>query len=125
VFSNLVNGARQGQDAPRWADAGYLDVILPMDYTMDSLELRKNERSFLDAMKDDSKLATGLSLYVRSSRGATARDASVALEQIAMVRSMGIRGFSLFCYDYLSDEILEAFRKGPCAEPAVPAFRHR
>jgi len=125
VFSNLVSGGRQGQDAPRWADAGYLDVILPMDYTMDTLELRKNEQNFLDGMKDDSRLATGLSLYVRSSRGATARGASLVMEQISMVMSMGIRGFSLFGYDYLSDEILEALRKGPCAEPAVPAFRRR
>ncbi len=125
VFSNLVSGARQGQDAPRWADACYLDVILPMDYTMDSLELRKNERDFLDVVKDDSRLATGISLYVRSSQGAMARDASLVLEQISMVRSMGIQGFSFFCYDYLSDAILDMLRQEPFAEPAIPTFRLR
>jgi uncharacterized lipoprotein YddW (UPF0748 family) len=123
VFANLKSGGRQGQNAPQWADAGYLDVVLPMDYTMDTFELRKNEQSFLDAMKDDAKLATGISIYLRSGGRVTSRDPSLVLEQVAMVRSLGIQGFCFFCYDHLSDEILEALRAGPCAEPAVPVFR--
>jgi len=123
VFANLQSGARQGQNAPQWADAGWLDMIFPMDYTMDTLELRKNEQSFLEAMKDDSRLATGISLYVRSGNKVSSREPSLVLEQIAMVRSLGIGGFCLFCYEYLSDTILNALRTGPCCEPAVPAFR--
>jgi uncharacterized lipoprotein YddW (UPF0748 family) len=125
VFANLKSGARQGQNPPQWADAGDLDVILPMDYTMDSFELRKNEESFLDAMKDDSKLATGISLYVRSGGNVSSREPSLVLEQIAMIRSLGIRGFCLFCYDHMSDAILDALRTGPCSELAVPAFEER
>jgi len=123
AFANLDSGARQGQNAPHWADAGDLDVVFPMDYTMDSFELRKNEQSFLDAMNDDSKLATGISIYIRSGGKVTSRDPSLVLEQIAMVRSLGIHGFCLFCYDYLSDTILQALRTGPCSDPAIPTFR--
>lgn len=123
VFANLENGARQGQNAPQWADAGYIDVVLPMDYTMDTFELRKNEQSFLDAMKDDGKLATGMSIYVRSGGKASSRDPSLVSEQLAMVRSSGIQGFSFFCYDYLSDAMLDMLRQGPLAEPAIPTFR--
>jgi uncharacterized lipoprotein YddW (UPF0748 family) len=125
VFANLESAARQGQDAPRWADAGDLDVILPMDYTMDTFEMRRNERSFLDAMKRDSRLATGVSIYVRSTGKVTSRDPSLVLEQIAMIRSMGIQGFCLFAYDHLTEGILSALRSGPCSRPAVPAFRVR
>jgi uncharacterized lipoprotein YddW (UPF0748 family) len=123
VFANLESGARQGQNAPQWADAGYIDVVLPMDYTMDTFELRKNEQSFLDAMKDDGKLATGMSIYVRSGGKASSRDPSLVSEQLAMVRSSGIQGFSFFCYDYLSDAMLDMLRQGPLAEPVIPTFR--
>ncbi len=125
VFANLDSGARQGQNAPHWSDAGYVDVILPMDYTMDTFELRSNEQSFLDAMKNDSTLATGISIYVRSGNRVSSREPSLVLEQIAMVRSMGIRGFCLFSYNHLSEAILDALRAGPCSEPAVPTFRRR
>lgn len=125
VFSNLQSGAREGQNGPQWADAGYVDVVLPMDYTMDTFELRKNEQGFLDVMKEDSKLATGLSIYVRSGGRASSRDASLVAEQLAMVRSLGIQGFSFFCYDYLSDPMLEMLRQGLLAEPAIPTFRLR
>jgi uncharacterized lipoprotein YddW (UPF0748 family) len=125
VFANLDSGARQGQNGPHWADAGYLDLVLPMDYTMDSFELRKNEQRFLDAMANDSKLETGISIYQRSGGKVASRDPSLVLEQIAMVRSIGIRGFCLFCYDHMSDAILNALRAGPCSEPAVPTFRQR
>ena len=101
------------------------DAVFPMDYTMDSFSLRKNEQSFLDAIKDDEKLATGISLYVRSGGKVTSRDPSLVSEQIVMVRSMGIQGFCLFCYDYLSDAILDMLRQGPLVEPSTPAFRLR
>ena len=125
VFANLDSGARQGQNGPDWSDAGYLDVVLPMDYTMDTFELRENEQRFLDAMKDDNKLATGISIYVRSGNKVSSREPSVVLGQIAMIRSMGIRGFCLFSYDHLSDAILDALQRWPCAEPATPTFRLR
>jgi uncharacterized lipoprotein YddW (UPF0748 family) len=125
VFANVQSGSRQGQNASLWADAGYVDVVLPMDYTMDTFELRKNEQTFLDAMKDDSKLATGLSIYVRSGGKAASRGPSLVAEQLAMVRSLGIQGFSLFCCDYLSDRILDVLRQEACAEPAIPVFRLR
>jgi len=64
-------------------------------------------------MKDDRKLATGISIYVRSGSKVSSREPELVLEQIAMVRSMGIRGFCMFSYDHLSDAILEALRRGP------------
>ncbi len=125
VFANMESGARQGQDPAAWADSGDLDVILPMDYTMDAFELRMNERKFLEAMRSDEKLATGISLYIRSGAKVSPREASLVIEQIAVVRSVGIRGFCFFAYEYLSDEILEALRTELCCEPALPTFRCR
>ena len=43
--------ARQGQDPAEWA-AGLIDVVIPMDYAMQPLQVRANERAF-EAHEDD------------------------------------------------------------------------
>ena len=66
VFSAMPSGAAQGQDPANWARQGWMDLILPMDYRMQTLQVRSNERQFLAALDDDDVLVTGLSLYQRS-----------------------------------------------------------
>jgi uncharacterized lipoprotein YddW (UPF0748 family) len=66
VFANMSGGASQGQDPARWAKEGWIDVIIPMDYQLQTLQFRANERQFLSALANDDKLVTGLSLYMRS-----------------------------------------------------------
>ena len=123
VFSNMSGGAIQGQDPAGWARKGWIDVVIPMDYAMETLVVRANERQFLDALGDDSKLISGLSLYKRTGGRAVPREADHVREQIELVRQMGIHGYCLFCDKYLSDEDIEMLRTDLNAENAKPYFR--
>jgi uncharacterized lipoprotein YddW (UPF0748 family) len=122
VFSNMQGGAVQGQDPAGWARKGWLDLVLPMDYQMQTLQVRSNERQFLAALDDDNKLVTGLSLYMRSGGQVMPRPPELVREQIGLVRQLGIHGYCLFAYSHLSDEQLEMLREEVNAEPARPFF---
>ncbi len=123
VFSNMDSGARQGQDSPGWAREGWVDLVIPMDYAMQTLLVRTNERRFLEALDDDDQLVSGLSLYQKSGGEASPRPAAIVREQVELVRSMGIRGYCLFVGKYLDEEIIKTLRTNVNTERAVPYFR--
>ena len=123
VFSNMHGGAVQGQDPAGWASKGWMDVVIPMDYQMQTLQVRSNERQFLQALDEDDKLMTGLSLYMRSGQEVMSRPPELVREQIELVRRMGIHGYCLFAFSHLSDEQLNTLRQHLNTEPAVPYFR--
>ncbi len=123
VFVSLQGGALQGQDPAAWARQGWMDLIIPMDYKMQTLEVRYNERRFLDALDDDSKLVSGLSLYMRSGNRVMSRPAELVREQIEEVRRLGIRGYCLFVHERLSEEQIRMLRDEVNREPARPHFR--
>ena len=123
VFSNMSGGAGQGQDAQAWARQGWIDMVMPMDYKVQTLELRSSERTWLEAMDDADRLVTGLSLYMRSGSEALSRPAELVAEQVQLIRSMGIHGYSLFRFGIMSDEQLEMLETEVNQEPAVPYFR--
>ncbi len=124
VFSSMDSGGRQGQDSPNWAREGWLDLVIPMDYAMQTLSVRANERKFLDALDDDDdQLVTGLSLYQRTGDGTSSRPAALVAEQIEQVRRMGIHGYCLFVGSYLNEEIVAVLRDEVNAEGAAPYFR--
>ncbi|MDD4869812.1 MAG: family 10 glycosylhydrolase [Kiritimatiellae bacterium] len=123
VFSNLRGGAMEGQDPAGWAKKGWIDIIMPMDYKMDTLAMRATEKEFLDALDNDNKLVTGLSLYVRSGAKAQDRSPMLVKQQIQMVRRLGIHGYCLFEFTYLSDEIIKMMKSELNQEKAVPFFR--
>jgi len=123
VFSSMVSGGRQGQDSPGWARQGWVDLVIPMDYAMQTLSVRARERAFLEALDDDGQLVTGLSLYQKGAGGATARSPELVAEQVEQVRRMGIHGYCLFVGGYLNDEIIAVLRDDLNAEEAVPYFR--
>ncbi|MGI5818798.1 MAG: glycoside hydrolase family 10 protein [Armatimonadota bacterium] len=123
VFSSETGGASQGQDPVRWAREGWVDLVIPMDYSMQSLEVRANERRFLDALDDGGVLCTGLSIYQSSGGRSAPRSPELVREQIEMVRAMGIRGYALFSLSHLSDEQIEMLGGDVNAEEAVPFFR--
>jgi uncharacterized lipoprotein YddW (UPF0748 family) len=122
VFSSMHGGAVQGQDPAGWAREGWLDLVIPMDYQMQTLQVRSNERQFLEALDDDGKLVTGLSLYMRSGGQVMSRPPELVREQIGLVRQLGIHGYCLFAYSHLSDEQLEMLREEVNAEAARPFF---
>jgi len=119
----MHGGAVQGQDPAGWAARGWLDLAIPMDYQMQTLQVRANQRQFLQSLDEDDKLVTGLSLYMRSGRQAVSRPAGLVREQIELVRRLGIHGYCLFAFRYLSDEHVQMLRDEINTEPAVPYFR--
>ena len=123
VFSSMQGGAVQGQDPAGWARQGWMDLILPMDYQMQTLQVRSNERQFLDALDEDDKLVTGLSLYMRSGSDVMSRPPELVREQIELVRRLGIHGYCLFAFGHLSDDQLRMLQAEINTEPAVPYFR--
>lgn len=123
VFSNMHGGAVQGQDPAGWAEKGWLDVVIPMDYATQTLAVRAHESQFLEALDDDTKLITGLSLYRRSGGSVRPRDADLVRRQIELVRGLGIHGYCLFCSRYLSDAHVSMLRRTLNAGEAVPYFR--
>jgi uncharacterized lipoprotein YddW (UPF0748 family) len=123
VFSSLPGGASQGQDPAEWARQGWIDVVIPMDYAMQTLAVRANERQFLAALDDDGKLVTGLSLYQRGGDDVSSRPPELVREQLQLVRSLGIHGYCLFEFRYLSDEIIEMLKADINEEKAVAYFR--
>lgn len=123
VFSSMPGGAVQGQDPAGWARQGWIDLILPMDYQMQTLQVRSNERQFLEALDEDDKLVTGLSLYMRSGGDVSSRPPELVREQIELVRRLGVHGYCLFALNHLSDEQLRVLREEINPEPAVPYFR--
>jgi uncharacterized lipoprotein YddW (UPF0748 family) len=123
VFANMSGGASQGQDPARWAKEGWIDVIIPMDYQMQTLQVRANERQFLSALANDDKLVTGLSLYMRSGGEVKSRPPELVLQQTELVRRMGIHGYCLFADSHLSDMQIEVLREKVNSEPAVLYFR--
>jgi hypothetical protein len=123
VFAGMEGGARQGQDPAGWAREGWIDVVIPMDYSAQTLAVRSNERRFLDALDDDDHLITGLSLYVRSGEEVASRDPARVRQQLNLVRGMGIHGYCLFEQRYLSDEIIDMLSSDINREAAVPYFR--
>ena len=123
VFANMAGGAAQGQDPAGWARRGWLDIVIPMDYQIQALYVRQREREFLEALDDDDKLVSGLSLYMRSGTQVLSRPPELVREQIQLVRRMGIRGYCLFAYRHLSDAQLEALHAELNTELAVPHFR--
>ncbi len=122
VFSSLAGGASQGQDPAEWARRGWIDLVLPMDYQMQTLQVRSNERQFLAALQNDDQLVTGLSLYMRSGGGAHSRPPELLFEQIELVRRMGIHGYCLFAFTHLSDEQLQVLREKLNTEEAKPFY---
>lgn len=123
VFANLAGGALQGQDPAGWANRGWLDLVLPMDYQMSSLQVRADERQFLQALDDDRKLVSGLSLYMRSGGKVLSRPPELVRQQIELIRRMGIHGYCLFAFSHLSRPQAAVLRRQLNTEAAVPYFR--
>ncbi len=123
VFANLTGGANQGQDSAGWAQQKWIDLILPMDYKMQTLHVRANERQFLEALADDDQLVTGLSLYMRSGGDVLSRSPELVQQQIELVRQMGIHGYCLFAYGHLSEDQARILAQEVNQETAVPHYR--
>lgn len=87
------------QDAERWVREGLIDGVFPMQYR------EKNED--FEPMVRDSRECFGAKAYNGIGLGPH-RTAERTVEQIAIVRASGARGFALFSYHYFFNPGVDA-----------------
>ena len=96
-----------GQDWKAWIEAGYLDFVCPMNYTIDDDQFRNIVMAQSEAINKRVPLYPGI--------GASAPGlppAQVAM-QIYITRDLGLDGFVIFNYDLqLAEQVLTEFSKG-------------
>lgn len=107
------------QDWLRWLEDGYIDLALPMTYTLDDRLLRYQIEHFARSAYAD-RIWPGLGVWLFAKRPAG------AVEQIEIAERAGASGIVLFSYDSLADapELLTTLIKqtdqAPEAEAATP-----
>lgn len=123
VFSNIPWVWWQGQDARKWAQNNWVDVIFTMDYEMSAELVKFNEMNFIGKVPKSSH-AVGLATYMEDPvKGYTARPASLVIDQMKVLRKLNIDQIAFFREIFMSDEIIDALTRGPFREKAAPYFR--
>ena len=90
ILGDILLGQRVFfQDSPRWVAEHWLDWVVPMTYTSDTLQFRHWLTNFSDFPR-----ATVLP-------GLMVKSASVAEEELPLIRDFGFPGFSFFSYGSL------------------------
>lgn len=98
------------QDWKMWCEQGWLDFVCPMDY-IDSNVLFRNVVEAQKAYVGRVPLYPGIGL----SCWKDPRDAVKLAEQIGIVRSLGLGGFTVFNYDAYAEAVLPYLRLGVTA----------
>lgn len=105
------------RDAARWLAEGINDEVFPMNYTAQPevlAELLELQSASAPA-GTHGRIYPGLQLYAprplpgRKEMGPA--DAAIIERQLRIVRELGYRGFCLFAYNYLTDEIIDVVRR--------------
>jgi len=99
------------QDWKMWCEQGWLDFVCPMDY-IDSNALFRNVVEAQKAHAGRVPLYPGIGL----SCWKDPRDAVKLAEQIGIVRSLGLGGFTVFNYDAYAEAVLPYLRLGVTAD---------
>jgi uncharacterized lipoprotein YddW (UPF0748 family) len=81
---------RHAQDWPSWLKRGILDFAVPMCYSASTRFVQNQVRDIRNLVGDE-RFYPGIAIYNQSP--------GRVVEKIRVLRNMGIRGFSLFCYD--------------------------
>ena len=109
------------RDARRWLAEGLNDEVFPMNYTPDPEALVEILQGQTAAAPPGTlaRIHPGLQLYVSKTVGGkrtvVPQNAAVVARQLRVVQQQGYRGFCLFAYNYLTEEIIAAVR--PFGEP--------
>jgi len=123
VFTNVHYIAKQGQDAFKWVNEGWIDVAFTMNYASTKEMVRFEQLNFASRL-DESADGAGLSIYVIDTEGkAKSRPPKMVLDQIRAMRKMGIKQLAFFASPYLDEAITAALVKGPFAEKVPPYHR--
>ena len=107
------------QDWLRWLEEGYIDLALPMTYTLDDRLLRYQVEHFARSAYSE-RIWPGLGVWLFAKRPAG------AVEQIEITEQAGAGGLVLFSYDSLADSpkllttLIETTAQAPEDEAAAP-----
>ena len=103
------------QDWPRWVREGWVDLVVPMDYTTSTDTLTGYVTRQMADAGGQAKLAIGLGAWLLASPEAL-------LEQVAIARAGGAAGFVLFSGNAPDlDRQLDALAAGATRESALPS----
>ena len=104
-----------GQDWEGWIEQGYLDYVLPMNYTEQREAFGALVGQQTRARRQASRLVGGIGVTASESR----LDAAGVIDQVNILRSAGAAGFALFDLDAtLAREILTVLKLGLAAPRA-------
>ena len=84
-----------GQDWKRWCEEGWLDMVCPMNYTLDPHLFQKRAKIHREAVEGRVPILQGIGIH--SGQGKMTLPQALAV-QIAMSRAAGASGFVCFCY---------------------------
>jgi len=82
--------ARHAQDWPGWLKSGVLDFAVPMCYSASTRFVENQVRGISNLVGCD-KFFPGIAIYNQSP--------GRVVEKVRVLRNMGVKGFSMFCYD--------------------------
>jgi uncharacterized lipoprotein YddW (UPF0748 family) len=115
--AHIHNRATIKQDWTSWASRGWLDFVVPMDYTKDNAQLRDDVKLQVANAAGGVLLVAGIASYQHE-------DFNQTLKQIEIAREEGASGYALFDYKPQKYEaLLAALKTGANQFPATPAFR--
>ena len=104
-----------GQDWEGWLEQGYLDYVMPMNYTEQREAFGALVGQQTRARRQASRLVGGIGVTASESR----LDAAGVIDQVNILRSAGAAGFALFDLDAtLAREILPVLKLGLTAPRA-------
>lgn len=81
----------------RWVNEGWLDLVLPMNYTPDNSEFVRRIQIMLQEVHPEM-LVMGISLYNQSPKQ--------VVQKIRLVEEIGLKGFILFSFDQIKENPL-------------------
>ncbi|MBM4027532.1 MAG: hypothetical protein FJ280_19315 [Planctomycetes bacterium] len=114
------------QEWPRWLREKSIDFVVPMAYTQDSVELARQIAEWKTVDPSLQRIIPGLSLYQDVEGKSVPRDVNLVRRQHNLCRLQGARGAMYFSLQYLTDPLIDVFRKEfyPTAAPLrVPPRR--
>ena len=104
------------QDWTRWAREGWLDFVVPMDYTADADRFTRDMKEQIPNVAGHIPFAAGIGTYLQKSP-------EDVVKQIEIARRNGADGYVLFAYnDDNIDAVLAAVETAN-ATAAIPAYR--
>ncbi|KPJ60938.1 MAG: hypothetical protein AMJ46_04410 [Latescibacteria bacterium DG_63] len=105
--------AKYAQNWPAWLERGILDFAVPMCYSASTRAVKDQVAAIKDSVGDE-EFYPGIAMYNQSS--------GRVVEKVRALRKIGVRGFSMFCYDpeHSREHIFRALSRTVFSSPVSP-----